>query len=134
MREIKFRAWDTKDGKYYAPLHEAYSGRLYELMISMSGFILAHTMRGIEGGEGISNKYILEQYTGLHDKNGREIYEGDIIIIPDIIPVVVSFDRGSFIQNTVGPYCSLLDFISEHSAFGAPEVAGNIHDNKDLLS
>jgi uncharacterized phage protein (TIGR01671 family) len=61
MREIKFRAWSTeKEPKMiYFPKDGAFSGRdLIE-----------------------SDKWKLMQYTGLKDKNGKEIYEGDIVEI-----------------------------------------------------
>ena len=65
MREIKFRAWDGEKYNY-------------------DGFVI-YPNGEIEYPEGgwdltgyISNE-LLEQYTGLHDKNGKEIYEGDVL-------------------------------------------------------
>ena len=69
MREIKFRAWDTKS----------------EVMIDASAkdsFYFEEywgDMRGIELTVNLPDRYIVEQYTGLLDKNGVEIFEGDIV-------------------------------------------------------
>lgn len=62
MREIKFRAWDKQNKKYGA---ESY-------VIFMADGTLSY-----------SSRIILEQYTGLKDKSGKEIYEGDRLGLKD---------------------------------------------------
>lgn len=59
-REIKFRAWDKKWSKMHAPNDVALKG---------DGTI----------GAGLDDQMVLLQYTNLKDKNGKEIYEGDIV-------------------------------------------------------
>lgn len=75
------------------------------------------------------------QYTGLHDKNGKEIYEGDICIvslsyfkIKDEKATVI-FHNGAF-QFQYG--CEKF-FSKPHDAWDEVEVIGNIHDNPELL-
>lgn len=112
MRTIKFRAWD-KDNKQLFPVG-----------------ILGFCEGGISVSDGYSReaigKYELMQFTGLHDKNGKEIYEGDILKLTDTLNVEVKWSDkfGGFTTSEEGTA-----MFGSHLA----EVIGNIYENPNLI-
>ena len=101
MREIKFRQWDS-DEKY-----------------------MSQTTTHIPSSE----HHKVMQYTGLHDKNGTEIYENDLIIFPkgSRMEHPIQWRDGGFVWG-----CGLGDNIDSEVAQRV-EVIGNIYENPELL-
>jgi uncharacterized phage protein (TIGR01671 family) len=113
MRVIKFRLWDKKHESF---VHEPYHA------ISLLGSVQ------IEGHTSVEPKrYIIQQFTGLTDKNGKEIYEGDIVKCLDGYNATVSYDEWK---------AEFIPFGSDESAeWGhGVEIIGNVYENPELLT
>ena len=116
MREIKFRFWDRSRQKFtdYGAIHK--DG---DLMARSATFGGLYDFADEEMEENI----IIQQYTGLKDKNGVEIYEGDIILVID----AVSREQGVHEVKWVGIGWT------RQILFTQVEVIGNIYENQELI-
>ncbi len=121
-REIKFRAWNKK---------EKYMEIVDDLQMFSNDLSI-----GIPSKDYFLRKDDVElmQYTGLHDKNGKEIYEGDIIKYRDSrgqhIEKVI-FDKGCFYVGM--HWWSSTRLAPKLINTRITEVIGNIYDNSELL-
>ena len=128
MREIKFRVWDTEENKYFEPVYEAYKGMLLDLSIGLGGRLMRRTLQmPAEDESNFKGRYLLEQFTGLTDKNGEEIYSGDILDT-NHRPLYYVVDWINYMAAWF-PFCK-----EEINKKGFEfEVIGNIHTDKHLL-
>lgn len=117
MRELKFRVWSEEDKEYRTDC------KLRYLFTSPTG--IPSTAYNDEG-----DRFDIEQYTGLKDKNGKEIYEGDIVGFKwtkRLYKVVYRLYDASFIlendewEETIHLSLDKDDF----------EVFGNIHEGEE---
>lgn len=124
MRAIKFRFWNTRTGKF-----EEESDLFF---VRGDGVICSN--------DSVENNLEAEQYTGLKDKNDKEIYEGDIVRCwIELSPILgggkyckVSKVEWLESDNPEWPYDKVIGFMFEESCDGY-EVIGNIHENPELL-
>ena len=130
MREIKFRAWSmTKKIMLYSidNLHITFNEGYWHLEN-------CYDYEGYDIGskhDGDNTDCVLLQFTGLKDKNGKEIYEGDVIKGEKKINCFVEYseERGMFILN----YCNL-GYVNFNDKLGMEcEIIGNIYENPELL-
>jgi len=124
MKSVKFRAWHKKRKKYYKVLH-LHLDDLGGIWATCEGFdIIEQKKIHIQ----IQPKdCIIEQYTGLKDKNGKEIYEGDAWKKGQYIGIVTfEFSAWRFkMAESSGCY----SYPAFYSNANLGEVIGNIHEN-----
>lgn len=139
-REIKFRAWNNNSNKMYYDSEVKYRT---DLCILLEGDLQTIYIDGSGSYEvdGADEEYEIMQYIGIKDKNGKEIYEGDILKYPgDRFCVVVFNTVFSIFQRKW--FGEALKFKSnsnfDSTIFGLntgliAEVIGNIYENPKLL-
>lgn len=140
MREIKFRVWDKKikemfyqdDIKIsYAPNTDTELTDLYCFFESLihrnynkKGFLI--------DTDGIpDNRYILMQYTGLQDKKGKEIYEGDILEWDEDSTYGYNYDK-HIVEEFNNP-CNGVVGLSVPQYPDFYTIIGNIYENPELI-
>lgn len=141
MREIKFRAWDKHSKKIGKVTRINFSDVQHTLVhyryINDQGRTVDEQSHIDDEGHGV---VALLQYTGLKDKNGKEIYEGDVLLFNNDYPnaqkmdwkCVVKYRKGSFVCEYPK------DGVYNHfDSWNVPkvtwEVIGNIYENPSLL-
>ena len=142
MREIKFRAWDNLEKDY---LNEE------DIAIDNLGNIFIFERYDNNDSDlwytrllpDLDNKrHVIEQYTGLKDKNGTEIYEGDIVEVKHSDWTEPTIHVVKWCGDEKYPAFNLKPELDEEansialvaqSDFFSVKVVGNIHENSELM-
>ncbi len=143
MRTIKFRGYNKKNSEW---LFGSYILNRGHHFVAPNEFADSKTWEDYEVIE-----ETIGQFTGLYDKNGEEVYEGDILLwtrknvhiegrpLQDFADRCVIFyddDKRAFrfrYKFDCGSCSGLLDFSDDRADESYIEIIGNIHDNPELL-
>lgn len=122
----RFRAWDKHSQKMFAN----------DELIIWNGNVYANDSKKLTcnnlKGWSIDEEYLM-QSTGLFDKNNKEIFEGDIVLVlGSLYTVFYDNEKGSYRLKPHDDRWNV-DYMSNFSHGGNFEVIGNIYENKELL-
>jgi hypothetical protein len=115
MRELKFRAWSKSEKKMIYNIQNEFEERIELGMDCFSDYLK-------------NDDFIVEQYTGLKTKNGKMIYEGDIVSkhnsdLKGVVKQVKDGQWAIYWDNTPDGYYVLFKYSN------LCEVIGNIHED-----
>lgn len=132
MRQMKFRVWDVKKNAWLD----------YRENYNANSFFISNAWTNTINWYRNEDDYVIQQFTGLLDKNDVEIYEGDIVKTCRGFILSVVFEYGAFIlKNKQDTYSTLLGWQSDYESnemdwtdLNDFEVIGNINKNPELLN
>ena len=125
MREFKFRVWSKYTRKMF---DEGY-------YLSIDGGLFQNDCLDYKNKE----SFEIMQYTGSKDKNGKEIYEGDIVAVSEEYgghaykPLVVDFKACCFVLRKAN-YLADFNPMYNYDFTQVYEIIGNIYENPELLN
>lgn len=127
MRELKFRIWDGAKNEWLASSNKD--------ALPYYGFALVGEVMTVQSPPvwSLDEGNVVEQYTGLKDKNGTEIYEGDIIKVEgdaEIYRVEWIYSGFGLEPRYNSPLYPILGNVKLRKKI---EVIGNVHENPELV-
>jgi len=135
-REIKFRAWVPRDSKMFSVTSITFSGTGVRAIATFRPVSKRDRTYVPTTNRVLAGHFELMQYTGLKDKNGVEIYEGDVVAMfgrSQYSEVFWAADAGGWMVWAIDSGASSLreGFLAHYQI--TAEVVGNVYENPDLL-
>ena len=133
MREFKFRAWVREEDERYSYMVDSPRS----IITILEHILMVGRPMGFSDCDSrpYPERYVLMQYTGLKDKNGREIYEGDIVLYDrnihkdiDTAKFKVVWAKDRYVLQEIKHKYYIDDVTWE-----LVEVIGNVYENPELL-
>lgn len=136
MRDIKFRVWDKETKHMHICGEDIHDGISFENETNKAYY---YNLQNGCGSLREDSAYILMQYTGLKDKNGKDIYEGDIIFIKGETKLLdikgkVEYSNilAQFIITNTGSIVNEAEPLGDYEEEDVEKI-GNVYDNPELL-
>ncbi len=143
MREIKFRAWHKKLKCWGKPCISIDFDKLEPTFGLGVRYLYFHNKEIDELPTALSSEkmdildvqdvVIIMQYTGLKDKNGKEIYEGDIVRYNDKLTGAIVWKYTGFVLELFNGEKSTIILWHDIDNRDNIEILGNIYDNPELI-
>lgn len=135
-REIKYRAWDLVSStmRHVSVIEFDAAGEICNIALAAPGLDTKHGYHARFEERENGDDLILMQYTGLHDKNGVEIFEGDVLKCKNSSQGVLIWNtkRAGYLLDTTQTKDGWTHPIDGFD-IGTAEVTGNIYENPELL-
>lgn len=127
-REIKFRVWDKSKKMLVYPSESQMDSVVLDLNNKHWAIFDRHLPIANRICGSADDSGTLMQYTGLKDKNGREIYEGDIVDFGEGVNLPIQWAWNSYNFHNTSDWD-----ITNHEPEKEFEIIGNIYENHELI-
>lgn len=137
MREILFRGKRLDNGEWVegSLLKVTINGKTAHLIFGDNFAFAGGDVKALS--HALVDPSAVGQYTGLSDKNGKKIFDGDIVQYYGTYALEVFIEKGHtkirWFDTATNSKCEEMFFGYDEEAYGECEVIGNIHDNPELL-